>query len=237
VTQPIIIITGATAGIGKALSFTFAQEGCHLGLCARTLSDLQELKDEIQKEHADIDIHIQTVDVRNKSAITAFAEAIKEKWGYIDVLINNAGVFLPGSLLEEPEGHFEQTMETNMYSAYHMTRAFHPLLQTEGEKKHIFNMCSIASITAYPNGGTYAISKWAMLGFNNCLRAELKDTPIRVTALLPGATWSRSWEGAELPEDRLMKAEDIAQMILAAWKLPANATVEEIVIRPQKGDL
>jgi NADP-dependent 3-hydroxy acid dehydrogenase YdfG len=76
-----------------------------------------------------------------------------------------------------------------------------------------------------------------MLGFNNCLRTELKDTPIRVTAILPGATWSRSWEGAELPEDRLMKAEDIAQMVLAAWKLPANATVEEIVIRPQKGDL
>jgi len=237
VTKPIIIITGATAGIGKALSFAFAKENCHLGLCARTLSDLEELEKAIREERADIDIHIQTVDVSDKSAITAFAEAIQKKWGRVDVLINNAGIFLPGSLLEEPDGHFEQTMETNMYSAYHMTRAFYPLLQKEGEKKHIFNMCSIASITAYPNGGTYAISKWAMLGFNNCLRSELKDSPIRVTALLPGATWSRSWEGAELPENRLMKAEDIAQMVLAAWKLPANATVEEIVIRPQKGDL
>ena len=236
-TKPIIIITGATAGIGKALSFAFAKEDCHLGLCARTLSDLEQIQNDIQSEYPKTDIHVQTVDVSNKKEITSFAEAIQKKWGRVDVLINNAGIFLPGSLLEEPDGHFEQTMETNMYSAYHMTRAFYPLLQKESEKKHIFNMCSIASITAYPNGGTYAISKWAMLGFNNCLRSELKDSPIRVTALLPGATWSRSWEGAELPEDRLMKAEDIAQMVLAAWKLPANATVEEIVIRPQKGDL
>ena len=235
--KPVIIISGATAGIGKALSYSFAEEGCNLGLCARTLSDLEALSTEIKSQFPSVDIHIQVVDVQEKEAIIAFAEAIKTKWGKVDVLINNAGVFLPGALLDEPDGHFEQTMETNMYSAYYMTRSFYPLLKEEGSKKHIFNMCSIASITAYDNGGSYAVSKWAMLGFNKCLRAELKDSPIRVTALLPGATWSRSWEGANLPEKRLMQAEDIARMVLAAWKLPENATVEEIIIRPQKGDL
>ena len=98
-------------------------------------------------------------------------------------------------------------------------------------------MCSIASITAYANGGSYAISKWGQLGFNQCLREELKEENIKVTAILPGATWSRSWKDADFPEERLMNADDIAKMVLSAWKLPPNATVEEIIIRPQLGDL
>ena len=98
-------------------------------------------------------------------------------------------------------------------------------------------MCSIASLNAYPNGGSYTISKFALLGFSKVLREELKDKGIRVTSVMPGATWSHSWDGADFPEDRLMKSEDIALVVSNAIDLSPNAVVEEIIIRPQLGDL
>lgn len=234
--RKVVAVTGATAGIGKAISLAFAKEGCHIAACARTEEDLDKLENEITEVNTDVDVLTQSVNVRKKGEVNAFIEAIKERWNRLDILVNNAGIFIPGSLLEEEEGNLEKTVETNLYSSYYATRAAVPLMKT-GEPKHIFNMCSIASITAYDNGGSYAISKWAQLGFNNCLREELKEENIKVTALLPGATWSRSWEGAEFPEYRLMQPEDIADMVVSAWKLPPNATVEEIRIRPQLGDI
>jgi len=102
---------------------------------------------------------------------------------------------------------------------------------------HIFNMCSIASITAYPNGGSYSISKFALLGFSKVLREELKDKNIKVTSIMPGATWSASWAGVDLPESRLMQATDIAKIVWSALEMSPSAVIEDIVIRPQLGDL
>ena len=102
---------------------------------------------------------------------------------------------------------------------------------------HIFNMCSIASFTAYANGGSYAISKFALLGFSKCLRAELKDQGIRVTAVMPGATFTDSWKETTLPEERFMPSEDVANMVFASYSLSPRSVVEDIVIRPQLGDI
>ena len=98
-------------------------------------------------------------------------------------------------------------------------------------------MCSVASILAYPNGGSYSISKFALLGFSKVLREELKTQGIKVTAILPGATWSDSWQGVDFPEDRLMQASDIALAVWSAYNLSRAAVVEELLIRPQLGDL
>ena len=127
-------------------------------------------------------------------------------------------------------------IETNLYSAYYFTRTMLPQLNSTA-KKHIFNICSVASLKAYPQGGSYSISKYALLGFSNNLREELKEKGIRVTAVMPGATWSNSWAGVELPESRLMQAADIALSIWNAWSLSASSVVEDIVLRPQLGDL
>ncbi len=232
----VIAITGATAGIGKAIALRFAREGWNLALAARTESDLKALAKEIEGEYDGTKVLHRSIDVRNRDEWKQFVQAIDEKWSRLDVLVNNAGVFIPGALLEEKDGNLELMVETNLYSAYYGTRISMPLLK-KSRPSHIFNMCSIASITAYPNGGSYAISKWGQLGFNNCLRTELKDENIKVTAVLPGATWSRSWEGADLPPDRLMDAEHVAHMVFAAWDTPPKSTVEEIIIRPQEGDL
>src|SRR5690349_20420076 len=98
-------------------------------------------------------------------------------------------------------------------------------------------MCSIASFKAYANGGSYAISKFAMLGFSKGLREELTPFNIRVTAVMPGATKTASWEGTDLPDSRFMKVEDVADSVYAAYALSKRSVVEEIVIRPQLGDI
>ena len=229
-----VIITGATKGIGRAIANLFAQEGADLAVCSRTAADLTAFETDLKKKYPSIEIISQVVDMSKKAAVLEFAANIQSKWENIDVLVNNAGVFLPGEIVKEADGALEQMIETNLYSAYYLTRALLPAMKA---KSHIFNMCSIASIIAYPNGGSYSISKFALLGFSKVLREELKEQQIKVTAILPGATWSASWAGVDLPESRLMQATDIAKAILGAWKMGPSAVVEEIVIRPQLGDL
>lgn len=229
-----VVITGATKGIGRALAQKFAAEGWCLALCARTASDLEQLAEELTGKAA----KILTVpcDVSKPEQIKQFGTRALAELGTVDVLINNAGVFLPGQVYNEPEGTLEALIETNLYSAYHLTRVLAPIM-IERKQGHIFNMCSVASIKAYHNGGSYAISKFALLGFSKSLREELKDFNIRVTSLIPGATYTPSWHAANLPEERFMKAEDVAKLVWDVYNLSANTVVEEVVLRPLLGDI
>ncbi len=231
-----IVITGATKGIGRAIAEKFAQNGYNLVVCARKEQDLEQMQEDFKEKHPNISLHYQATDVSKKEEVKKFAEFVGQHLEKIDVLVNNAGVFIPGAIYEEEEGALEMMIETNLYSAYHLSRALLPKMM-EQKSGHIFNMCSIASKIAYPNGGSYSISKFALLGFSKVLREELKPHNIRVTSILPGATWSASWDGVDLPEERLMKAEDIAEAVYASYILSKQSVVEEIVLRPQLGDL
>lgn len=232
--KKLAVITGASKGIGKALAERFAAEGFSLALCARTESDLKNLQDQLSS--SEVAIYIQPADVSRKEEVLAFAQTIKETDIPVEVLINNAGVFLPGQIHEEPEGALEQQIETNLYSAYHLTRALLPPM-INAQRGHIFNICSTASIMAYTNGGSYCISKFAMLGMSKVLREEMKPYNIRVTSVLPGATLTNSWAGSDLPESRFMPPEDVAEVVLNAYRLSARTVVEEILLRPQLGDI
>ncbi|MCB0643908.1 MAG: SDR family oxidoreductase [Phaeodactylibacter sp.] len=231
-----IIITGGTKGIGRAIADLFAANQFNVAVCARTAADLETMADDYKNQYLNIQFLPYQADLRHKSEVLKFADFIKANWPAIDVLVNNSGVFKPGAIHTEPEGALEQMVETNLYSAYHLTRALVGGM-IERKQGHIFNMCSIASLHAYPDGGSYSISKFALLGFSKNLREELKERGIRVTAILPGATWSASWAGVELPESRLMQAHDIAIAVWAAYSMSPSAVVEDIVIRPQLGDL
>ena len=231
-----IVITGGTKGIGLAIAHVFAKEGFDLAICSRNEADLQNLKKGFKAQYPDIQILIKKADLSKKQEVIDFAAFVKTHWKTLDILVNNAGIFLPGEIHKEPDGTLESQIETNLYSAYYLTRELLPTMLPQ-KKGHIINMCSIASIIAYPNGGSYSISKFALLGFSKVLREEMKDKGIRVTSIMPGATWSNSWAGVELPEERLMKAEDIAIAVMSAWKMSPSAVVEDIILRPQLGDL
>jgi short-subunit dehydrogenase len=230
------VITGATKGLGRAIAEIFAANQFDLCVCARTESDLEAMQAEWKIAYPQTQLHTYPVDVSKKSEVIEFATFIKKTFPKLDVLVNNAGVFIPGSTLTEREGTLDTLLETNLFSAYHLTRALVPMMLPH-QSGHIFNMCSVASMVAYPNGGSYSISKFALLGFSKCLREELKTEGIRVTSILPGAAWSDSWRGVDFPENRLMKASDVARAVWGAYELSDAAVVEELILRPQLGDL
>ncbi|HVX26275.1 MAG TPA: SDR family oxidoreductase [Parafilimonas sp.] len=230
-----VIITGASKGLGKAIAEKFAEAGHHLIICARNESLLSVTKDELLKKNPACKIEFMATDLSKKENAIAFANFALQ-FGTPDILINNAGSFVPGSIHSEAEGALEEMMETNLYSAYHLTRKLLPKMM-EAKSGHIFNMCSIASIQAYPNGGSYSLSKWALLGLTKNLRVELMQFKIKVTAVIPGAVYTDSWAESNLPPERFMQPDDIASMIYAASMLSPQACVEEILMRPQLGDL
>lgn len=232
----LLVVTGGTKGIGRAIITKFAASGFDIVTCARTQKDLQQLQKEIKTAFPGTKIFIQQADLSKKASVSDFALFIKGLKRQVDVLVNNTGYFLPGQIHNEEEGTLESMIETNLYSAYHLTRELVPdmIVRKNG---YIFTICSTASITAYTNGGSYCISKFALYGMTKVLREELKEHGIRVTAVLPGATLTASWEGVNLPPDRFMKPEDVAESISSAYSLSRNSVVEEILIRPQLGDL
>lgn len=230
-----VVISGGSKGIGRALVFRFAAAGFNVYTYARSKPNLEKLKSEIEKRFPTISFRYRVCDASKKSSVQAFANQVKKHFDTIDVLINNVGVFLPGSILNEKEGVFETSLQTNLASTYHLSRALIPKM-TDRKKGHVFNICSTASITAYSNGGSYCISKFGMLGFSKLLREELKPKNIKVTAVLPGATLTDSWNGTQLPENRFMSSEDIAEAIFNCYQLK-TALVEELILRPQLGDI
>lgn len=229
-----IVVSGGTKGIGRAIINRFAKEEWHVITCARSLTDLNELKSSVETVNSKISVFQADLSNRNDTtAFIAFARAASES---IDVLVNNTGTFEPGELLSEEEGKLKMMMDTNLYSAYNLSRGIIPnmILNKTGD---VFNICSVASLKAYPNGGSYSISKFAMYGLSQGLREELKPHGIRVTSVLPGATLTASWDGVDLPESRFIKAEDVAESIWGAYSLSRNTVIEDLVIRPQLGDI
>lgn len=231
-----ILITGASRGFGWSIAEKFAAAGYDIFLTARTETVLETAALNLAQSFPSIKVNHKAADLSKKEQVVSLAKWFKGHKVPLDVLINNAGSFVPGSVHSEPEGALEKMLDTNLMSAYHLTRLLIPGMM-ERKQGHIFNICSIASLQAYANGGAYSISKFALLGFSKNLREEMKPHGIKVTAVLPGAAFTDSWKGSGVDPKRIMESEDIAQMILAASRLSPQACVEEIVMRPLLGDL
>jgi len=230
------IITGASKGIGKAIAEKLVLQNCNIAICARDEKQLQETKSQLQMLNPAVAIFTMVADLSKKNEAQLFGKQCLENFPTIDILINNAGSYLPGDITTEADGTIEKMIETNLYSAYHLSRIIVPKMQAQ-MSGHIFNMSSIAGLQAYKNGGAYSISKFALQGFSKNLREELKSYFVKVTTINPGATMSDSWSGSGIEEDRIMKASDIAEVLWNAYQLSKQTVVEDIVLRPILGDL
>lgn len=230
-----VVITGASQGIGLAIAAAFANAGYTLCLCSKTKANMDAAGNSLASKYPNAIIHFTDADLSQKEQCVKFANWCLEK-GTPSILVNNAGYFSPGNIQDEADDALEKQMAVNLYSAYHTTCALLPAMLKMG-KGHVFNICSIASLNAYAQGGSYSISKFALLGFSKNLRLELKDKGIKVTAVCPGAVYTNSWVGSGVDPLRIMESEDIAKMIFAAAHLSPQAVVEDIVMRPQLGDL
>ncbi|HNP08810.1 MAG TPA: SDR family NAD(P)-dependent oxidoreductase [Cyclobacteriaceae bacterium] len=233
--KKLIVVSGGTKGIGRAVIEKFASEGFDVFTCARNKKDLTLLKKTIEGDHG-VSLYYSVADLSERSSQAMFAEDILALDRPVEVLVNNAGYFEPGLITEEREGALEKMMDTNVFSAYHLTRALVKKMKS-AQAGHIFSICSVASLFAYPNGGSYSISKFALLGFSKVLREELKQFGIRVTAVIAGATYTASWESSSLSPERFMKPQDVADAVFGAYSLSPQSVIEELIIRPQLGDI
>ena len=234
--MPVILISGGTRGIGKAIALQFARNQWDVVICGRDEAALVAVSQEMRALHPAGRLMAARVDMRDKQAILDFARQVQQQYVAVDVLVNNAGLFEPGAVHQEPEGQIERMLDINLLSAYHLTRALLPAMMNR-KQGHIINLCSTASLKAYPNGGSYSISKFALLGFSRNLREELKPHRIKVTAVMPGPTLTDSWAGFPAPAERFIPPDDLAILIWNIIQLSPQTVVEEILIRPMDGDI
>jgi NAD(P)-dependent dehydrogenase (short-subunit alcohol dehydrogenase family) len=225
-----VFVSGGSKGIGLAIAERFLAEGFEVAISASSSESIHALK----ATHPEIKTYL--CDMSTKAAVLELAEQLLAEFSPLDVLVNNVGRFMPGQLHTEPDEAFEYQMQLNVASIYYLTKRLLPPMIAQS-KGTIFNICSTASVTAYPNGGSYCISKFALLGFSKVLREEMKAHQIRVISVLPGATLTASWEGTELPPERFIPAEDIGTIVWQTYNLHPRTVVEEILIRPLEGDL
>lgn len=233
---PVVVITGASQGIGAAIARVFAEElpGAALALVARNERNLESVARACTKAGADAAVF--GCDVSNEVAVEAMAGAVTKRFGAVDVLINNAGVFTGARFVETSVADFDRVIAANLRSAFLVSRAFVPGMVARG-RGDVFFMSSIAGLDAYPNGTAYCAAKFGVTGLAKVLREETKTAGVRVCCVHPGATWTPSWSASGVERERLMPAEDIARAFFDIYRLSRNTVVEEIVLRPQLGDL
>lgn len=235
-TEPVVLITGASQGIGEAIATVFAREvrGVRLALVARSEAKLVRVAKACAKLGADAAAFV--CDVTDPAAVDDLARAVAKRFGAVDVLINNAGGFVPKRFVETSIEDLDAMIAANLRSAFLVSRAFVPAMIERGSGD-VFFMSSIAGLAAYPNSAAYCAAKFGVTGLAKVLRAETKASGVRVCCVHPGATWSPSWEGAGVDPQRMMPAEDVAQLFFDVYRLSRRTDVEEIVLRPRLGDV
>lgn len=230
------LVTGGSQGLGMAICERLLSEGFNVALCARNIDKLRAAATEWKRKYPKAEVLAIVADLANVDGADIVSDVVLERFPHLDILVNNTGSYEPGMIIDEADGTLERMLQVNLMSAYRLTRKLVPAMIAR-RKGHIVNMCSVASLKAYPNGGSYSISKYALLGFSDNLREELRPHGVKVTSLCPGATWSPSWEGSGVAPERIMQAQDVAEMVWASHKLSGQAVAETIIMRPLLGDL
>ena len=182
----VVVITGASAGIGRATALRFAREGASLVLAARSQDRLERLAERLEERFA-VETLVVRCDVRQRAELEALAEAAIARFGRIDVLVNNAGYGLYGRIEDTPEDAFRDLLETNVLGAHNAIRAVLPHMRRQGSG-HIVNVGSIVGKRSWPYHGAYAASKFALTGLTQALRGELAGSGVSVTLVLPAST-------------------------------------------------
>jgi short-subunit dehydrogenase len=230
------IVTGATKGIGSAIVRHLAANNFNIVLCARNQKELDAYLGELRESYPKRSFYGMKADMENMSDVKEFANFSLKCLGSVDILVNNAGLYIPSELLQEEESSLERQMKVNVYAPHYLSKfiAEHMKLKSAG---HIFNICSIASVNPVNSAGSYSISKAALLSLTKLLREALMPFGIKVTAILPGATLTDSWAGTTLPSERFVSPEDVARSIINCLQMSAGANVDEVLIRPLKGEI
>ena len=229
------LITGATRSIGLAIARALAAEGCNLIITGRDVKALNHAGRELRRHK--IQVLAYPCDIRDPHSVDALFRAIRRDFRRLDILINNAGIAHSNFPVEKlPYPIWKDVLATNLDGTFLVTQASLVMMKRGST---IVNNLSIAATRVFAGSAAYNASKHAALGLTNTLRAELRPRGIRVIGLLPGATntdiWKTLWPQA--PRRKMMSPETVAQAVIAAIRLPLDATIETLEILPSTGTL
>jgi short-subunit dehydrogenase len=237
--KTLVLLTGATSGIGKHTAMALAQAGYPLALVARSEDKLQQICAEIEA------LHIQgavasyvSQDLTELTSLESMIEKIEEDRGSIGVLINNAGMGYTKPLLETSIQEWQQVLDLNLTAIFALTQSVVRRM-VERREGLVVNLCSIAAQRTFPNWGAYSASKFALLALSRTLAQEVRSSGVRVTALCPGAVDTPLWDSLDAGFDRtqMLSPETVAQWIVQTLALPSQAVLEEAILMPSAGAL
>jgi short-subunit dehydrogenase len=230
------IITGATKGIGRAVSIAFAKQGINLSICSRNEEELSAFKEELHKINPQITVVTLLADCSKRGDVINFAEFTEKKLGFVDIIVNNVGMYKHVAILNDSEDSFQKQIDTNLMPAYELYRFFGKSMVSVG-KGHIFNICSVAALNPIAEAGVYSVTKYALLGLNKVMRLEMQGHGVKVTAIIPGSTLTDSWKGVEVDQNTMVLPEDVASAITNILNMSAGANVDELIIKPAPGQI
>ncbi len=234
--QKVIWITGASTGIGKEIAMEFSKAGHIVVVTARRKSRLVKIVSEIK--FAEREAAAFVCNILSERSIQVTAKRIREKYGSIDALVNNAGVTVFKSFTETKTLDYDYVLNTNLRGAFLcMKNVIGPMIKNK--KGHIINILSVAANTAFENSSVYAASKAGLLAMSAGLREEVRRYNIRISNILPGATETPMWDSKSRQryKNRMMSANDIAKIALNIFQQPRKVLIEEVIVRPVKGDI
>jgi len=227
---PVAIITGASRGIGRELAIGLAQDGYNLVMIARSGSALKSVLNEIEglspTKTAQHTIH--SVDVSDDKLINEVVTDTKERFGKINLLINNAGVYTPGTL-DIPVRSFEQMVNVNLKGPFTLMKAVIPIMK-EQKSGHVINIASRAGTIGFAGDGAYGASKFGLVGLNESLYRELAASGISLTAICPSWVKTEMAEGAPIDESEMIQPNDILKTVRWLLSLSPSVRVRELTL-------
>ena len=234
--QRVIWITGASTGIGKEIASEFSKAGHIVVVSARRKSRLVRIVSEIK--YADREASAFVCNVMSERSIQITSKRIREKYGSIDLLINNAGVTVFKSFMETKTFDYDNVIDTNLRGAFLCIKSVLPQM-IKNKKGHIINILSVAANTSFENSSVYAASKAGLLAMSNGLREEVRRYNIKVSNIMPGAVETPMWDSKSRQryKNRMMSAADIAKIVLQIYQQPRKVLIEDVIVRPVKGDI
>ena len=231
----VAVVTGASSGIGPAAARLLASEGVHVVLAARREDKIQALAEEIGDKAV-----VVPTDVGDAAQVAKLFATVKERFGGLDLLFNNAGVGYNAKFEVSKPEEWKKTIDANLYGVLYCTQAAIPLLRGRVGAM-ISTVSSVGGKHGIAGWSVYNATKFAVVGFHDALRKELGEEGIRVSLIEPGAVWTEWGNNVtqEVMHERrskldALKAEDIAQALVYAFAQPANVNVQEMLVMPVK---
>jgi NADP-dependent 3-hydroxy acid dehydrogenase YdfG len=234
--QKVVWVTGASTGIGFDIAKVFAKAGYIVYATGRRKSRLVRLVNELK--FAGHEAYAIVCNVQSERSILSTRKRIIEKSHAIDILINNAGVTVFKKLIETKSPDFDNVMDTILRGSFLTIKAVLPQM-IKRKKGHIINILSVAVNTVFEESAVYAASKAGLYSLSSVLRSEVRKFNIKVTNILPGSVDTPMWDARVRAKykNRMMSSREVADIVLASAEQPKKIVMEDVVIRPIKGDL